>query len=104
MTTSSSGPAPPVALWPVDFRKIPASRCYCLRQVPDYPEFETYPDDLKFGYDQTASAIDAPHNWSFQGNTTPLQTEPMPVASRSRRGRLQCHQRTGAPARYPRGL
>ena len=46
---------------------------------PDYPDFEQYPDDLKFGYDQTASAIDAPHNWSFQGNTTPLQTEPMPV-------------------------
>ncbi len=46
---------------------------------PDYPDFEIYPDDLKFGYDQTASAIDAPHNWSFQGNTTPLATEPMPV-------------------------
>ena len=50
-----------------------------LEAGPDYPDFETYPDDLKFGYDQTASAIDAPHNWSFQGNTTPLQTEPMPV-------------------------
>ena len=50
-----------------------------LEAGPDYPEFEAYPDDLKFGYDQTASAIDAPHNWSFQGNTTALQTEPMPV-------------------------
>ena len=50
-----------------------------LEAGPDYPDFEQYPDDLKFGYDQTASAIDAPHNWSFQGNTTPLQTEPMPV-------------------------
>lgn len=50
-----------------------------LEAGPDYPDFESYPDDLKFGYDQTASAIDAPHNWSFQGNTTDLQTEPMPV-------------------------
>jgi len=50
-----------------------------LEAGPDYPDFETYPDDLKFGYDQTASAVDAPHNWSFQGNTTSLQTEPMPV-------------------------
>ena len=50
-----------------------------LEAGPDYPDFEQYPDDLKFGYDQTASAIDAPHNWSFQGNTTPLATEPMPV-------------------------
>jgi len=50
-----------------------------LEAGPDYPDFETYPDDLKFGYDQTASAVDAPHNWSFQGNTTSFQTEPMPV-------------------------
>ena len=57
----------------------PTKSVLLLEAGPDYPEFETYPDDLKFGYDQTASAIDAPHNWSFQGNTTPLQTEPMPV-------------------------
>ena len=57
----------------------PAKSILLLEAGPDYPDFEQYPDDLKFGYDQTASAIDAPHNWSFQGNTTPLQTEPMPV-------------------------
>ena len=57
----------------------PDTSVLLLEAGPDYPEFEQYPDDLKFGYDQTASAIDAPHNWSFQGNTTPLQTEPMPV-------------------------
>ncbi|MFQ6029627.1 MAG: lycopene cyclase family protein, partial [Dehalococcoidia bacterium] len=34
-----------------------------LEAGPDYPDFESLPDDLKFGYDQTASAIDAPHNW-----------------------------------------
>ena len=50
-----------------------------LEAGPDYPDFEQYPDDLKFGYNQTASAVDAPHNWSFQGNTTPEQSTPMPV-------------------------
>ena len=46
------------------------NRSVLLLEVgPDYPEFEQYPDDLKFGYDQTASAIDAPHNWSFEGTT-----------------------------------
>ncbi len=50
-----------------------------LEAGPDYPDFEHYPDDLKFGYDQTASAPDAPHNWSFQAWGRPEQTEPMPV-------------------------
>ena len=36
-----------------------------LEAGPDYPDFETYPDDLKFGYDQTASAVGAPHNLSL---------------------------------------
>ena len=36
-----------------------------LEAGPDYPDFEHYPDDLKFGYNQTASAVDAPHNLSL---------------------------------------
>ena len=46
---------------------------------PDYPEIERYPDDLKYGYDQTASAVNAPHNWSFVGTPTPQQGASMPV-------------------------
>jgi len=46
---------------------------------PDYPDLERYPDDLKYGYDQTASAVDAPHNWSFVGTPTPQQGTLMPV-------------------------
>ena len=49
-----------------------------LEAGPDYPDFEEYPNDLKFGYDQTASAINAPHNWSWYGTATPEQG-PMPV-------------------------
>jgi len=50
-----------------------------LEAGPDYPDFEHYPDDLKYGYDQTASAIGAAHNWSFQATATPQQSSPMPV-------------------------
>ena len=42
------------------------------------PRFELYPDDLKYGYDQTASAVDAPHNWTFWAQNTG-QEERMPV-------------------------
>ena len=50
-----------------------------LEAGPDYPDFETYPDDLKFGYNATASTPGAPHNWSFQAQARPEQAEPMPV-------------------------
>ena len=50
-----------------------------LEAGPDYPEFEQYPDDLKYGYNQVASAVGAPHNWSFNGTATPEQKSPMPV-------------------------
>ena len=50
-----------------------------LESGPDYPTFETYPDDLKFGYNQAASAVDAPHNWSFSGKATEEQGNTMPV-------------------------
>jgi choline dehydrogenase len=50
-----------------------------LESGPDYPTFETYPDDLKFGYNQAASAVDAPHNWAFSGKATEEQGTTMPV-------------------------
>jgi len=50
-----------------------------LEAGPDYPDLEHYPDDLKYGYDQTASAVNAPHNWSFVGTPTPQQGASMPV-------------------------
>src|SRR5712671_6426286 len=50
-----------------------------LEAGPDYKDLESYPDDLKYGYDQTASAVNAPHNWSFVGTPTPQQGASMPV-------------------------
>ena len=41
----------------------PKKSILLLEAGPAYPDFEQYPDDLKFGYNQTASAVDAPHNW-----------------------------------------
>ena len=42
-----------------------------LEAGPDYPDFEYYPDDLKYGYTPDASAMRNPHNWSFVGTGTP---------------------------------
>ena len=50
-----------------------------LEAGPDYPDFEQYPDDLKFGYAPTASEMGAPHNWSFTGTANASQTEPIAV-------------------------
>lgn len=50
-----------------------------LEAGPEYTNIEQYPDDLKYGYNQTASAVDAPHNWSFVGTPTQQQDAPMPV-------------------------
>ena len=44
-----------------------------LEAGPDYPDFEHYPDDVKFGYAPTASEMGAAHNWSFTGIGTPEQ-------------------------------
>ena len=50
-----------------------------LESGPDYPNFDVYPDDLKYGYNQAASAVDAPHNWAFSGKATEEQGVTMPV-------------------------
>ena len=49
----------------------PGRSVLLLEAGPDYPDFEHYPDDLKFGYTPNASAMGAPHNWSFLGTGTP---------------------------------
>ena len=50
-----------------------------LEAGPDYPDFGDLPGDLKYGYNQIANAVGAPHNWSFVGQATPQQSQPMPV-------------------------
>ena len=57
----------------------PARSVLLLEAGPDYPDLETMPDDVKYGYAPRASEQGAPHNWSFNGVGTHRQTEPMPV-------------------------
>ena len=55
-----------------------------LEAGPDYPNSDQFPDELKYDCHQAASAVGAPHNWSFVGQATPQQAKPAPVA----RGRV----------------
>lgn len=50
-----------------------------LEAVPDYPDIEHLPDDVKISYTDAAMAHGAPHNWSFVAIATPEQTELMQV-------------------------
>ena len=50
-----------------------------LEAGPDYPDLEQTPDDLKYGYAPTASEMGAPHNWSFEGRGSRVQSEPVAV-------------------------
>ena len=45
-----------------------------LEAGPDYPDFETLPDDLKLGNNVWLSAY-GPHNWGYSGQMTPEQPE-----------------------------
>ena len=72
-----------------------------LEAGPDYPDFESYPNDLKYGYNQVASAVNAPHNYSFTGIATEEQGNTMPVPRGRVVGRFQRHQRPGAAAGRP---
>ena len=58
----------------------PGRSVLLLEAGPDYPDFESLPDDLKYGDNQSAQAWKGSHNWSFVGTATPSQTEPMLVA------------------------
>ncbi len=50
-----------------------------LEAGPDYPNLEALPDDLKYGYINSASIAGALHNWSFVGTATSQQAQPMEV-------------------------
>ena len=50
-----------------------------LEAGPDYADFEHLPEDVKIGYNQLASAVDAPHNWSFEGKPISTLDRTMPV-------------------------
>ena len=50
-----------------------------LEAGPDYPEYQHYPEDLKYGYKPDASAQGAPHNWTWWAQGSAEQTEMLPA-------------------------
>ena len=55
-----------------------------LEAGPDYPSPDQLPAELKYDMNQAASEQGAAHNWSFVGQSTPQQSQPLHVA----RGRV----------------
>ena len=50
-----------------------------LEAGPDYPDYQYYPDDLKFGYKPDASAQGAPHNWTWWAQGSAQQADMIPA-------------------------
>ncbi len=50
-----------------------------LEAGPDYPDYQYYPEDLKYGYKPDASAQGAPHNWTWWAQGSAEQSEMIPA-------------------------
>ena len=62
----------------------PGRSVLLLEAGPDYPSPDQLPAELKYDMNQAASEQGAAHNWSFVGQSTPQQSQPLHVA----RGRV----------------
>ena len=58
----------------------PSRSVLLLEAGPDYPDFEQLPDELKLGYNNGASEIDSPFNWSYTARGSARQPRPMNIA------------------------
>ena len=76
----------------------PGRSVLLLEAGPDYPDYQHYPDDLKYGYKPDASAQGAPHNWSWWAQGSADQTDAAPGAAGPGGRRHQRHQRPGVAA------
>src|SRR5436190_9261051 len=56
----------------------PARSVLLLEAGPDYPMFETLPDDLKYGYGTPAGIWTNSHDWGYVAEATPT-APPMPL-------------------------
>ena len=56
----------------------PDTSVLLLEAGPDYPDFETLPEELKYGYATATDIYTSDHNWQFTGRTTDT-AEPMLV-------------------------
>ena len=62
----------------------PNTSVLLLEAGPDYPDFDLIPDEVKFGYDNSASEPGSPFNWSYRGTLSARQEGPRDIA----RGKL----------------
>ncbi len=54
----------------------PSLSVLLLEAGPDYPDFDTIPEDLKYGWGTGADfVVEDKHNWAFTGRATPLRTD-----------------------------
>ncbi len=58
----------------------PARSVLLLEAGPDYPDPELLPYELKYDANQAASEVNASHNWSLSGQSSPERSTPAPVA------------------------
>ncbi len=57
----------------------PTRSVLLLEAGPDYPDPGLLPPELKYDANQAASEVNAPHNWSFTGLSSPERSTPVPV-------------------------
>ena len=58
----------------------PGRAVLLLEAGPDYPDPDLLPHELKYDAHQAASEVNADHNWSFSGFSSPERSTPAPVA------------------------
>ena len=79
-----------------------------LEAGPDYPDFELLPDEIKYGYNNGASEVDSPFNWSYQATGSVRQSREggrqIPIARGKVIGGSGSVNGPGVPARAARGL
>ena len=56
----------------------PGTSVLLLEAGPDYPDLDSLPDKVKFGYTTTADITPSDHDWNFVGQATEI-AEPMHV-------------------------
>ena len=57
----------------------PTRSVLLLEAGPDYPDPASLPHELKYDANQAASEVNAPHNWSFSGLSSPERSTPVAV-------------------------
>ena len=77
--SSLSAPVPAAALQPRGSQRMRTARSCCWRPGLTTPDYQYYPDDLKYGYKPDASAQGAPHNWTWWAQGSAQQTEMLPA-------------------------